>query len=66
MNTSVRKILIAAMLLMPVSSLCAQENPHARAMREAFVMTRYAKYTENGDSANVVWDELDGGGLVPK
>ena len=71
MNTSVRKILIAAMLLMPVSSLCAQENPHARSMREAFVMTRYAKYTdnkgaENGDSANVVWDELDGGGLVPK
>ncbi len=66
MNTSVRKLLIAAMLLMPLSSLYAQENPHARAMREAFVMTRYAKYTENGDSANVVWDELDGGGLVPK
>ena len=66
MNTPVRKLLIAAMLLMPLSSLYAQENPHARAMREAFVMTRYAKYTENGDSANVVWDELDGGGLVPK
>ena len=75
MITSVKKIVLAVALVMSFCCLQAQENPHARAMRKAFVMTRYSKYTDKSaqgwvdrtaDSTNVYWRELDGGGLVPK
>ena len=70
-------IITIALLLMPISitSLHAQENEHAQAMHTAFIETlnsKFPKYitvqwkAEIGDSANVFWTALDGGGLVPK
>ena len=69
--------IIIAFLLMPfsITSLHAQENEHAQAMHTAFIETLNSKFPKNitvqwkaeiGDSANVFWTALDGGGLVPK
>ena len=73
-----KQLLITALLLMPAAWLHAQENPHAQAMRTAFVETIYSKFPKNieaklksmnEDSLTVArgeWGCLDGGGLVPK
>ena len=70
-------IITIVFLLMPISTtyLHAQENKHAQAIYKAFVETLNGKFpkdvtakwkAEKGDSANVFWTALDGGGLVPK
>lgn len=79
-NSNMKKQLLitTALLLMPAAWLHAQENPHAQAMRTAFVETIYGKFPKkieaklksmNEDSLTVAhgeWGCLDGGGLVPK
>ena len=71
-------IIIIAILLMPISatSLQAQENKHAQAMRTAFVETLDKRFPKNissrwirgskDDSLSIIYTALDGGGLVPK
>ena len=78
MNTKVRQLLTATILLMPTCGLHAQENKHAQAMRTAFVKTIHGKFPKNieakltsfnEDSLAVAygeWGAVDGGGLVPK
>lgn len=78
MNTLVRHLLIAIILMMPVCQLHAQENKYAQAMHTAFVEAIYGKFPKNieakltsfnEDSITVAhgeWGALDGGGLVPK
>lgn len=73
-----KQLLITALLLMPAAWLHAQENPHAQAMRTAFVETIYGKFPKNIEAklksmnedsltmARGEWGCLDGGGLVPK
>ena len=73
-----KQLLITVLLLMPAAWLHAQENPHAQAMRTAFIETIYGKFPKkieakmksmNEDSLTVAhgeWGCLDGGGLVPK
>ena len=77
-NKMKKQLLITALLLMPATWLYAQENPHAQAMRTAFIETIYGKFPKNieaklksmnEDSLTVArgeWGCLDGGGLVPK
>ena len=77
-NKMKKQLLITALLLMPAAWLHAQENPHAQAMRTAFVETIYGKFPKNieaklksmnEDSLTIArgeWGCLDGGGLVPK
>lgn len=78
MRTSIRRLLLAALLFIPVGRLQAQENKHAQAMHTAFIEAIHGKYTKgikaqlkrmNEDSLTVAWGQwgaLDGGGLVPK
>ena len=64
-------------MLIPISatSLHAQENKHAQAMRTAFVETLNKRFPKNissrwipgsKDSLSIIYTALDGGGLVPK
>ena len=78
MKTSIRHLLLSALLFVPVGWLQAQENKHAQAMHTAFVEAIHGKFPKeinarlksmNEDSATVAWGQwgaLDGGGLVPK
>jgi hypothetical protein len=68
-------IITIAIMLMPISSLHAQENKHAQAMHTAFRETLDRRAPKDissrwipgsKDSLSIIYTALDGGGLVPK